>query len=1265
MIKKLYYLFLLLFIPSTSFSQITTFPYNELFDNGAAGWTVQTISGSAWELGAPTAAGTQGVFSSPNCWGTDLDSGYRVNSLTYLKSPKFYIGSMSNPYFSFFQFRYMPQGMDGLFLQYSTDDISWQLMGYYNCPFASNWYNTSAVYSTGQAAFTGYSNGWTQSGIYLNGLGQIDSIRIRFVFNSNLLFGSAQPGAFIDNVGLYENVIFQQDLNTLSFINPSGPITPGNTYPIDILVRNASTVAIDTFTCGIKLGTTYSTTQVIQHIDAGAFDTVHVGTISFPQGQTTLCAFATLTGDINHANDTICQPFVCAASLPYTQDFESNNGGWYNSSTIATSWEYGTPSYGLTSSAHSGINCWDINLDTTYFNSAIAYLYTPTFNFTSIGASRMSFWINYNSEAYYDGTRLEYSTNGGVSWLTLGYVSDPNSTNWYNISSLNSSAQPAWQANSFGWKNPQYNLTFLQNYNNVQFRFVFNSDNTQITDGVSIDDFSIQPLPNIDPALISISCSAANYPIGNISDSISLTIINRGSLTLTNFNYGYTVNGILASSGVFNGSAMPGDSIFVTMPGFSVSNPLNLVCGYIQKSGDADTTNNSACMVIYGSQLSTLPYYEDFETGSLGWHADNTLSPTSSWELGYPAFGITSGTHSGNNAWDINLTTSYQANANCFLYTPLFDISSTVHPKLSFWQNRFSEENWDGVRVEYSYDSQIWNTLGYSGYPNSTNWYNEITISSSQLPAWAGLSPGWVYSEISLDAFQSSPVIQFRFVFTSDGAIVKDGFSIDDFALTSALENDAELLSITSPGSFLIEGSIAPIQIVVKNKGTNTINQLALSYVINNGVPQTYNWSGTLLTDSIITLNIGFITPVGGPNSLVIYNSWIADMDHHNDTLKINPYAIYAQDAGVSAILSPVNNTASGSVQAVSVLLVNDGAYTLTNIPVSMKLNNDPSISSTWTGTLVPGAYTYFAMPNLIAAVDTNHLKVYIDWPTDAHHENDTAYSTYYGYLSATLPYSTDFETANGGWRNETSSQFTQWQYGSPNFGATNTTHSGSKCWDINLNTPYFSAALASLITPYFIVNPGTTLKLDFWTNYSTESNADGLYIEYSSDEINWTHLGIVNDPQGNNWYNSTLTSSKPGWSGFSQGWKNCSYTFTPTLSSNSLIFRYRFISDINVVDAGVSVDDVSLTVVTGIEDQTSENKLKIYPNPVKDYLQLYCPKDCINESVIIKNTLGQTIYQDKIISEEFLIDVNYLSPGIYYLTTGKNLQTSIKFIKQ
>jgi hypothetical protein len=301
-----------------------------------------------------------------------------------------------------------------------------------------------------------------------------------------------------------------------------------------------------------------------------------------------------------------------------------------------------------------------------------------------------------------------------------------------------------------------------------------------------------------------------------------------------------------------------------------------------------------------------------------------------------------------------------------------------------------------------------------------------------------------------------------------------------------------------------------------------------------------------------------------------------------------------------------------------------------------------------------------FSMPNITSLVDTNRLKVYVDWANDANHENDTAYSKYYGYLTANLPYSTDFESANGGWRSEYISQFTKWQYGAPTFGTTNTTHSGSNCWDINLTTPYFSGANASLISPYFQVSPGSTIKLDFWTNYSTESNADGMFVEYSEDEVNWTHLGIVNDPQGSNWYNSNIMLNEAAWSGFSQGWKQCSYTFNPTITNGYLLLKFKFISDVNVVDAGVSVDDVNLSVVTGINEEIGKPGITIFPNPATNSINI---KGNITHPFEIKNILGETVIKVNIADFENIIDISKLSSGMY-LIKGEDFKNKTIFIK-
>ncbi|MEO0310663.1 MAG: hypothetical protein RIQ89_320, partial [Bacteroidota bacterium] len=186
-------------------------------------------------------------------------------------------------------------------------------------------------------------------------------------------------------------------------------------------------------------------------------------------------------------------------SLPYVNDFEGSVQGWTTGGT-GSQWELGTPGFGLTNSAFSGTQCWDISLLTGYANNTDAYLYTPQFDFTGTIVSTLSFWQNKNCELNWDGTYVEYSTDG-TTWHILGNDTSNNSfsNNWYNTVRLISSNPPipAFTGNSNGnWIESTHELSFLSNEPNVGFRFVFHSDASVVGDGFSIDNFRIATLDN-------------------------------------------------------------------------------------------------------------------------------------------------------------------------------------------------------------------------------------------------------------------------------------------------------------------------------------------------------------------------------------------------------------------------------------------------------------------------------------------------------------------------------------------------------------------------------------------------------------------------------------------------------------------------------------------------------------------------------------------------------------------------------------------------
>ncbi|MBK9319362.1 MAG: hypothetical protein IPM91_11385 [Bacteroidetes bacterium] len=131
----------------------------------------------------------------------------------------------------------------------------------------------------------------------------------------------------------------------------------------------------------------------------------------------TLCTYINVPGDNNNSNDTNCINInaLSLVQLPYFENFDSGPGAWTQVSNPNTLWEHGTPNYLTTSSAHSGVYCWDINLNTGYGPSAFSILSSPVFDLSTAGLCRLSFWRNNDSEASWDGTRMEYTINNGIT----------------------------------------------------------------------------------------------------------------------------------------------------------------------------------------------------------------------------------------------------------------------------------------------------------------------------------------------------------------------------------------------------------------------------------------------------------------------------------------------------------------------------------------------------------------------------------------------------------------------------------------------------------------------------------------------------------------------------------------------------------------------------------------------------------------------------------------------------------------------------------
>ena len=116
--------------------------------------------------------------------------------------------------------------------------------------------------------------------------------------------------------------------------------------------------------------------------------------------------------------DVPVPPVVVIDTFPYQESFEGGDGGWTTSGTL---WELGTPAGVVIIGASDGTNAWATDLDDFYTNNAFETVVSPIFDFTGFTDDpefRMDAW--WNSEFSWDGTVLESSIDGGITWQQVG-----------------------------------------------------------------------------------------------------------------------------------------------------------------------------------------------------------------------------------------------------------------------------------------------------------------------------------------------------------------------------------------------------------------------------------------------------------------------------------------------------------------------------------------------------------------------------------------------------------------------------------------------------------------------------------------------------------------------------------------------------------------------------------------------------------------------------------------------------------------------------
>jgi hypothetical protein len=100
----------------------------------------QWIADNLWQIGTPTTTDFNNVVASG--YATNPSGNYTDNTVAYLYSPCYNLALLENPILKFNMVFDIEPDWDVLYMEYSLDGASWQVLGTANDP---NWYNSSFI----------------------------------------------------------------------------------------------------------------------------------------------------------------------------------------------------------------------------------------------------------------------------------------------------------------------------------------------------------------------------------------------------------------------------------------------------------------------------------------------------------------------------------------------------------------------------------------------------------------------------------------------------------------------------------------------------------------------------------------------------------------------------------------------------------------------------------------------------------------------------------------------------------------------------------------------------------------------------------------------------------------------------------------------------------------------------------------------------------------------------------------------------------------
>lgn len=216
------------------------------------------------------------------------------------------------------------------------------------------------------------------------------------------------------------------------------------------------------------------------------------------------------------------------------------------------------------------------------------------------------------------------------------------------------------------------------------------------------------------------------------------------------------------------------------------------------------------------------------------------------------------------------------------------------------------------------------------------------------------------------------------------------------------------------------------------------------------------------------------------------------------------------------------------------------------------------------------------------------------------------------------------------------------------------------------------SGAIAGAM--YYRINCGPQIPIStpacvsglstFCLSFTKPGNGSNMYEITAIKDANLNTIDTTITING-----AMLTSNQTG---ASYQWLDCSSAFTPILTETNQNFSALVNGDYAVkvtfagcVDTSACININNINIAA--ENSNINTEILVYPNPIRDFLNVELPFQNNNIQFEIENTLGQKVYKTKTSRISNIIDLKQLENGIYLLKVyaeGQLIRTK-KFVKE